>query len=164
MRLSNMVEAWTFRSSQYVQAAVCNVEKFLQDLDGSMFSMKINATLSNGYRPELDSSSYWMELVELTINHWLVFFGGWWILAELVYSVKSPWCLPTWSFLEKGTLPKSSIYSRSSRSTIILPWYLTRHTPMLTLTHSRSMTGQSSIAMSSKICSLICQSFWESRW
>ena len=42
--------------SHYVQEAVSNVEKFLQDLDGSMLSMKINAPLSNGYRPELDSS------------------------------------------------------------------------------------------------------------
>ena len=43
MRLPNMVEAWTFSSSQYVQEVVSNVEKFLQDLDGSMLSMKINA-------------------------------------------------------------------------------------------------------------------------
>ena len=56
MRLPNLVEAWIFSSSQYVQEAVSNFEKFLQDLDGSTFSMKINAPLSNGYRPELDSS------------------------------------------------------------------------------------------------------------
>ena len=55
MRLPNMVEVWTFSSSQYAQEAVFNVEKFLQDLDESMLSMKINAPLSNGYRPELDS-------------------------------------------------------------------------------------------------------------
>ena len=57
MRLTNMVEAWTFSSSQYVQELVSNVEKFIHDLDGSMFSMKINAPLSNGYRPEMDSST-----------------------------------------------------------------------------------------------------------
>ena len=56
MRLPNTVEAWTFSSSQYVQEAVSNVEKFLQDIDGSMLSMKINAILSNVYRPELYSS------------------------------------------------------------------------------------------------------------
>ena len=55
MSLPNMVEVWTFSSIQYVQEAVSNVENFLQDLDGSMLSMKINAPLSNGYRPELDS-------------------------------------------------------------------------------------------------------------
>ena len=56
MRLPNMVEAWTFSSSQYVQEAVSNVEKFLQDLYGSMLSTNINAPLSNVCRPELDSS------------------------------------------------------------------------------------------------------------
>ena len=56
MRLPKMVEAWNFSSSQYVREAFSNVEKFLQDLDGSMLSMKIDAPLSNGYRPELDSS------------------------------------------------------------------------------------------------------------
>ena len=35
---------------------VSNVEKFLQYLDGSMSSTKINSPLSNDYRPELDSS------------------------------------------------------------------------------------------------------------
>ena len=55
MHLPNMVEAWKFSSSQYVQESVSNVEKFLQDLDGSMLSMKINAPLSNGYITELES-------------------------------------------------------------------------------------------------------------
>ena len=56
MHLLNMVQEWTFSSSQYVQEAVSNVEKFLQDLDGYMLSMNINAPLSNGYGPELDGS------------------------------------------------------------------------------------------------------------
>ena len=56
MRLPNMVEAWTFSSRQYVQEAVSNVENFLQDLDLSMLSTNINASLSNYCRPELDSS------------------------------------------------------------------------------------------------------------
>ena len=80
-RLPNMVEAWTFISSQYVQEAVSNVEKFLQDLDGSMFYMKINAPLSNWYRPELDSSpeldgadgDYYQSLIG--ILRWMVEIG-----------------------------------------------------------------------------------------
>ena len=56
MRFPNTVEARTFSSSQYFQEAVSNVDKFLQDLDGSMLPMKINATVFYGYRPELDSS------------------------------------------------------------------------------------------------------------
>ena len=78
MRLPNMVEAWTFSSSQYVQEAVSNVEKFLQDLDGSMLSMKINTPLSNGYRPALNSSpeldvadgTYYQSLIG--ILRWMV--------------------------------------------------------------------------------------------
>ena len=81
MRLPNMVEAWTFSSSQYVQEAVSNVEKFIQDIDGSMLSMKINAPLSNGYRPELDSSpeldgsdgAYYQSLIG--ILRWMVDLG-----------------------------------------------------------------------------------------
>ena len=55
-RLPNMVEAWTFSSSQYIQEAASNVEKFLQYIDGSMLPTMINAPLSNEYRPELYSS------------------------------------------------------------------------------------------------------------
>ena len=69
--LPNMVEAWNFSSSQYVQEPISNDEKFLQDLDGSMLFMKINAPLSNGCRPELYSSpeldgsdgSYYQSLI-----------------------------------------------------------------------------------------------------
>ena len=56
MRLPNRVEAWTFISRQYVQEAISNVEKFLQDLDGSILSKNINAPLSNDCRHKLDSS------------------------------------------------------------------------------------------------------------
>ena len=57
MRLLNMVEAWNFCLSKYVQESVSNVENFFQYLDGSMFSTNINTHLSNGYRHELDSST-----------------------------------------------------------------------------------------------------------
>ena len=56
MRLPNIVKAWTFSSSQYLQEAVSNVKKFPQYIDESMLSMNINTPLSNGYRPELDIS------------------------------------------------------------------------------------------------------------
>ena len=78
MCLQNMVEAWTFSSIQYVQEAVSNVDKFLQDLDGSMLSMNINAHLSNEYKPKMDSSpeldgaygSYYQSLIG--ILWWMV--------------------------------------------------------------------------------------------
>ena len=89
MCLLNMVEAWTFSSSHYVQEAVSNVEKFLQDLDGSILSMKINDHLSNGYRPELDSSpeldgadgAYYKYLIG--IIRWMVELGRIYICCEV---------------------------------------------------------------------------------
>ena len=76
-----MVDSWTFSLSQYVQEALFNVEKFLQDLDGSMLSTNINAPLSNEYIPELDSSpeldgadgAYYQSL--LGILWWMVELG-----------------------------------------------------------------------------------------
>ena len=81
MRLPNMVEAWTFSSSQYVQEAVSNVEKFLQDIDGSMLSIKINSPLSDVYIPELYISpeldgadgAYYQSLIG--ILWWMVDLG-----------------------------------------------------------------------------------------
>ena len=80
MRLLNMVEAWTFSSSQYVQEAVSNVEKFLQYLDESMLSMKINAPLSNGYIPELYSS---IELDGSDGAYYQSLIGILWWMVEL---------------------------------------------------------------------------------
>ena len=80
MRLPNMVEALTFSSSQYVQEAVSNVEKFLQDLDGSMLSMIFNNPLSNGYRPELDIST---ELDGDNGDYYQSLIGILWWMVEL---------------------------------------------------------------------------------
>ena len=89
MCLPNMVEAWTFSSSKYFQEAVSNVDKFLQDLDGSMLSININSPLSNGYRPELDSSpemdgadgAYYQSLIG--IPWWMVELGRIGIFCEV---------------------------------------------------------------------------------
>ena len=80
MRLQNMVEAWTFSSIKYVQEVVSNVGGFLQDLDGSMLSTKINAPLSNDYRPELDSSP---KLDEAGGDYYQSFIGILWWMVEL---------------------------------------------------------------------------------
>ena len=81
MRLPNMVEEWTFSLRQYVQETVSNVEKFLQDLDGSMFSTNINSPLSNEDRLELDISpeldgadgAYYQSLID--IIQWMIELG-----------------------------------------------------------------------------------------
>ena len=78
MRLLDMVDSWTFSLSQYVQEAVSNVDKFLQDIDGYMLSMNINTPLSNGYRPELDSS---LELDVAYGDYYQSLIGIlWWML------------------------------------------------------------------------------------
>ena len=88
-RLPNMAEAWTFSSSQYFQEAVSNVEKYLQDLDFFKLSTKINAPLSNNYRPELYNSPK-LEVVNaahyqslIGILHWMVELGRIDILCEV---------------------------------------------------------------------------------
>ena len=53
--LENGVSAWSFSSTQYVQAAVKNVEEFLLS-KGEKLVAKAPTPLSNGYRPEIDMS------------------------------------------------------------------------------------------------------------
>ena len=76
VRLPNMVEAWTFSSSQYVKEAVANVETYLKDLDGSKLSTKINAPLSNDYRPDFDDYSE-LESADAAYYHFLIGILRW---------------------------------------------------------------------------------------
>ena len=80
IRLPNMVKAWTFSSSQYVQGAVSNVETFLQYLDGYIFSTNTNNPLSNNYRPVMDSSP---ELDGVDGDYYQSFIGILWWIVEL---------------------------------------------------------------------------------
>lgn len=54
----NGVEAWTFSSSQYVQAAVKNVESYVstKSEDRCKLPAKAETPLKTSYRPELDVS------------------------------------------------------------------------------------------------------------
>ena len=74
IQLENGVNAWVFRSSQYVQTAVKNVEAYLDSQDNKCWKMpsKADTPLTTTYRPELDVSR---ELNEadatlLSITHW----------------------------------------------------------------------------------------------
>ena len=55
VQLDNGVNAWAFGSSQYVQAAVKNVEAELKSRDRKL-PQHVNAPMQNGYRPEVDVS------------------------------------------------------------------------------------------------------------
>jgi hypothetical protein len=78
--LENGVKAWTFSSSQYVQAAVSNVEGYLQARHLQL-PTKANTPLTSGYRPEVDVSpelgvtetAYYQSLVG--ILRWIVELG-----------------------------------------------------------------------------------------
>ena len=68
--LDNGVEAWSFGSSQYVKAAVDNVESYLKER-GEKLVNRAKAPFTSNYRPEIDVSkeldpigaSYYMSLI-----------------------------------------------------------------------------------------------------
>ena len=53
--LQNGLTAWSFSSTEYVQAAVKNVEEYLT-AKGEQLVAKVPALLSNGYHPEINMS------------------------------------------------------------------------------------------------------------
>ena len=81
--LENGVQAWAFSSSQYVQAAVKNVESYLEKREGRAWSLpsKAETPLKTTYRPELDVSmelnptdaSYYQSLIG--VLRWIVELG-----------------------------------------------------------------------------------------
>ena len=78
--LNTGVEAWAFRSTQYVQAAVNNFEEYLAKNGQSLKAKALNP-LPKGYRPEIDISeelrpkeaSYYQSLIG--IFRWMVELG-----------------------------------------------------------------------------------------
>ncbi len=73
--LENGVSALSFSSTQYVQAAVKNVEEYLP-LKGEKLVAKAPTPLSNRYRPEIDMS--------LPLSHWSPpMDGGTWMCQHV---------------------------------------------------------------------------------
>ena len=80
MTLENGVSAWSFSSSQYVQAAVENVEKYLKG-KGLCLPVKAPTPFNSGYRPETDVSpelnatdaAYFQSLIG--VLRWIVELG-----------------------------------------------------------------------------------------
>ena len=78
--LENGVKAWTFSSSQYVQASVKNVEEYICKR-GWKLPSKADTPITTTYRPELDTSpelnpedlSYYQSLIG--ILRWMVELG-----------------------------------------------------------------------------------------
>jgi hypothetical protein len=83
VQLDNGVECWAFSSSQYVQAAVSNVEEYLSKRDDVNWKLptKAETPMQTSYRPELDVSpelqptdaAYYMSLIGML--RWIVELG-----------------------------------------------------------------------------------------
>ena len=56
VRLPNQVIAWAFSSSKYIKSSVENLAKILKEKKLKLSSKKMDAPISNGYRPEMDVS------------------------------------------------------------------------------------------------------------
>jgi hypothetical protein len=80
VELENGVKAWAFGSSQYVQEAVKNVERYL-DLQGGKLPTKAETPMQTSYRPELDvtpeldtiKAAYFQSVIG--ILRWMVELG-----------------------------------------------------------------------------------------
>ena len=104
------VEAWSFSSSQYVKAAVDNVEKYLRTEKeinrNQRFPKPRDAPFSNGYRPELDETTeldpvdaaYYQSLIG--ILRWMVELGRVDINVE-VSMLSSCLALPRYGHLQQ---------------------------------------------------------------
>ena len=81
VELDNGAKAWAFSSSQYVQAAVKNVESYLDEQDKWSMPKKAETPMTTSYRPELDvtpelapkEAAYYMSLIG--ILRWMVELG-----------------------------------------------------------------------------------------
>ena len=103
--LDNGIEAWSFSSSQYVQAAVDNVETHLKRSDRTL-KAKATAPMTSNYRPETDvtpeldasEASYYMSLIG--VLRWIVELGRVDIAVE-VSLLSSHMALPREGHLEQ---------------------------------------------------------------
>ncbi|GAX21971.1 hypothetical protein FisN_16Hh038 [Fistulifera solaris] len=81
VELENGARAWSFSSSQYVQAAVANVEKYIKKLERWDLPAKADTPMRTSYRSELDVSpeldptlaAYYMSLIG--VLRWIVELG-----------------------------------------------------------------------------------------
>ena len=103
--LENGAQAWCFGSSQYVQAAVKNVECYLEK-SGKKLPARAETPIQTSYRPELDvtpelqptDAAYFMSLIG--IARWIVELGRVDICLE-VSMLSSHLALPRYGHLEQ---------------------------------------------------------------
>ena len=104
--LETGIEAWGFRSSQYVRAAVKGVEKYLSNQTKWKLPSRAKTPITTSYRPELDvipelnatDAAYFMSLIG--ILRWIVELGRVDICLE-VSMLSSHMALPREGHLEE---------------------------------------------------------------
>ena len=97
--LENGAKCWAFGSAQYVKAAVKNVEEHLAKR-GQVLPCKAKTALSNGYRPELDTS---VELEPNDAAHYQSLIG---ILRWMVEIGRADICLEVSMMSSHLALPR----------------------------------------------------------
>ena len=105
LTLENGIKAWSFSSSQYVQAAVRNVETYLKE-KVKKFPPRAETPLGSNYRPELDftpelqpeDAAYYQSLIGML--RWMVELGRVDICCE-VSMMSSSLALPRTGHLEQ---------------------------------------------------------------
>ena len=77
------MESWAFSSSQYVQAAVKNVEEYVKDKYNLKVPSRAETPIQTLYRPELDAS---MDLTPVLEYYYISLIGipGWILDIERV--------------------------------------------------------------------------------
>ena len=77
------MESWAFSSSQYVQAAVKNVEEYVKDKYNLKVPSRAETPIQTLYRPELDAS---MDLTPVLEYYYISLIGipGWILDLERV--------------------------------------------------------------------------------
>ena len=104
--LLNGVEAWSFSSSQYIHAAVNNVEAYLEEKGIKLPKHGVNAPFTSNSRPEIDvtedlgptEASYYMSLIG--VLRWMVEMGRVDICVE-VSLMSSQMAFPSRGHLEQ---------------------------------------------------------------
>jgi len=93
--MDNGQECWAFGSTQYVQAAVNNVEEYLKKIDMRMLSTKVKTPLSNKYGQKIDMSEELSESEALYYHsligvlRWIVELGHADICVEKTFQDKT---------------------------------------------------------------------------
>ena len=86
VKLDNGMEAWAASSSQYVQAAVRNVEEYIEKSHHKRWRIpnKVETPMQSTYRPELDVSE---ELSSSNASYYQSLIGILWWIVELGHIV-----------------------------------------------------------------------------